>query len=94
MANQRRDQIWEAGLCCVFLTMALEWTPVSKAKKTEPFIPQNACISTQQHLINDTVMTVEMFWIGEATHVIQFGKSSKRFPESTHIGQYGNGLKS
>uniref|UniRef100_A0A671NYB7 MORC family CW-type zinc finger protein 2A-like n=1 Tax=Sinocyclocheilus anshuiensis TaxID=1608454 RepID=A0A671NYB7_9TELE len=30
----------------------------------------------------------------EATHVIQFGKSSKRFPESTHIGQYGNGLKS
>ncbi|XP_042562791.1 ATPase MORC2 [Clupea harengus] len=31
---------------------------------------------------------------GEATHVIQFGKSSKRFPESTHIGQYGNGLKS
>ncbi|KAG9354468.1 hypothetical protein JZ751_001178 [Albula glossodonta] len=30
----------------------------------------------------------------EATHVIQFGKSSKRSPESTHIGQYGNGLKS
>ncbi|KAM6965718.1 ATPase MORC2 [Aplochiton taeniatus] len=30
----------------------------------------------------------------EATHVIQFGKSSKRTPESTHIGQYGNGLKS
>ncbi|MBN3275805.1 MORC2 protein, partial [Polyodon spathula] len=31
---------------------------------------------------------------GEATHVIQFGKSSKRSPESTQIGQYGNGLKS
>uniref|UniRef100_A0A1A8RMR5 Bromodomain-containing protein 8 n=1 Tax=Nothobranchius rachovii TaxID=451742 RepID=A0A1A8RMR5_9TELE len=30
----------------------------------------------------------------EATQVIQFGKSSKRSPESTHIGQYGNGLKS
>ncbi|XP_072565212.1 ATPase MORC2 isoform X1 [Paramormyrops kingsleyae] len=30
----------------------------------------------------------------EARHVIQFGKSSKRSPESTHIGQYGNGLKS
>uniref|UniRef100_A0A8C7LB38 MORC family CW-type zinc finger 2 n=1 Tax=Oncorhynchus kisutch TaxID=8019 RepID=A0A8C7LB38_ONCKI len=30
----------------------------------------------------------------EATHVIQFGKSSKRTPDSTHIGQYGNGLKS
>ncbi|XP_070820416.1 ATPase MORC2 isoform X2 [Chaetodon trifascialis] len=30
----------------------------------------------------------------EATHVIQFGKSSKRSPESTQIGQYGNGLKS
>ncbi|MBN3280575.1 MORC2 protein, partial [Polyodon spathula] len=31
---------------------------------------------------------------GEATHVIQFGKSSKRSSESTQIGQYGNGLKS
>ncbi|XP_041079314.1 ATPase MORC2A-like isoform X2 [Polyodon spathula] len=30
----------------------------------------------------------------EATHVIQFGKSSKRSSESTQIGQYGNGLKS
>ncbi|XP_077417239.1 ATPase MORC2 isoform X2 [Vanacampus margaritifer] len=30
----------------------------------------------------------------EATHVIQFGKSSKRSPDSTQIGQYGNGLKS
>ncbi|XP_035021898.2 ATPase MORC2 isoform X1 [Hippoglossus stenolepis] len=30
----------------------------------------------------------------EATHVIQFGKSSKRSPVSTQIGQYGNGLKS
>ncbi|KAM7416598.1 hypothetical protein PAMA_018580 [Pampus argenteus] len=30
----------------------------------------------------------------EATHVIQFGKSNKRSPGSTHIGQYGNGLKS
>uniref|UniRef100_A0A8D3CSM3 CW-type domain-containing protein n=1 Tax=Scophthalmus maximus TaxID=52904 RepID=A0A8D3CSM3_SCOMX len=30
----------------------------------------------------------------EATHVIQFGKSSKRSPGSTQIGQYGNGLKS
>uniref|UniRef100_A0A8C9TEE4 MORC family CW-type zinc finger 2 n=1 Tax=Scleropages formosus TaxID=113540 RepID=A0A8C9TEE4_SCLFO len=30
----------------------------------------------------------------EAKQVIQFGKSSKRSPESTHIGQYGNGLKS
>uniref|UniRef100_A0A3B5Q2F3 MORC family CW-type zinc finger 2 n=1 Tax=Xiphophorus maculatus TaxID=8083 RepID=A0A3B5Q2F3_XIPMA len=30
----------------------------------------------------------------EATHVIQFGKSNKRSPESTQIGQYGNGLKS
>uniref|UniRef100_A0A4W5N940 MORC family CW-type zinc finger 2 n=1 Tax=Hucho hucho TaxID=62062 RepID=A0A4W5N940_9TELE len=30
----------------------------------------------------------------EATHVIQFGKSTKRTPDSTHIGQYGNGLKS
>uniref|UniRef100_H3DEP7 MORC family CW-type zinc finger 2 n=1 Tax=Tetraodon nigroviridis TaxID=99883 RepID=H3DEP7_TETNG len=30
----------------------------------------------------------------DATHVIQFGKSSKRSPESTQIGQYGNGLKS
>uniref|UniRef100_A0A3B5MGK4 CW-type domain-containing protein n=1 Tax=Xiphophorus couchianus TaxID=32473 RepID=A0A3B5MGK4_9TELE len=29
----------------------------------------------------------------EATHVIQFGKSNKRSPESTQIGQYGNGLK-
>uniref|UniRef100_A0A8C5DY56 CW-type domain-containing protein n=1 Tax=Gouania willdenowi TaxID=441366 RepID=A0A8C5DY56_GOUWI len=34
------------------------------------------------------------FLPGEATHVIQFGKSSKRSPESTQIGQYGNGLKS
>ncbi|MBN3321234.1 MORC2 protein, partial [Atractosteus spatula] len=33
-------------------------------------------------------------YTGEATHVIQFGKSSKRSPESTQIGQYGNGLKS
>uniref|UniRef100_H2UWN5 MORC family CW-type zinc finger 2 n=1 Tax=Takifugu rubripes TaxID=31033 RepID=H2UWN5_TAKRU len=30
----------------------------------------------------------------DATHVIQFGKSSKRSLESTQIGQYGNGLKS
>ncbi|XP_041276209.1 ATPase MORC2 isoform X4 [Onychostruthus taczanowskii] len=30
----------------------------------------------------------------EAASVIQFGKSSKRSPESTQIGQYGNGLKS
>ncbi|XP_043924181.1 ATPase MORC2 [Protopterus annectens] len=30
----------------------------------------------------------------EAASVIQFGKSSKRTPESTQIGQYGNGLKS
>ncbi|XP_058492627.1 ATPase MORC2 isoform X2 [Solea solea] len=30
----------------------------------------------------------------EATHVIQFGKSSKRSSESSQIGQYGNGLKS
>ncbi|XP_029999827.1 ATPase MORC2 isoform X2 [Sphaeramia orbicularis] len=30
----------------------------------------------------------------EATHVIQFGKSSKRSLESSQIGQYGNGLKS
>ncbi|XP_028680468.1 ATPase MORC2 isoform X2 [Erpetoichthys calabaricus] len=30
----------------------------------------------------------------EAVHVMQFGKSSKRSPESTQIGQYGNGLKS
>ncbi|XP_061906773.1 ATPase MORC2 isoform X1 [Entelurus aequoreus] len=30
----------------------------------------------------------------DATHVIQFGKSSKRSPDSTQIGQYGNGLKS
>ena len=26
--------------------------------------------------------------------MIQFGKSAKRTPESTQIGQYGNGLKS
>ncbi|XP_014450854.1 ATPase MORC2 isoform X3 [Alligator mississippiensis] len=31
---------------------------------------------------------------GEAASVIQFGKSAKRSPESTQIGQYGNGLKS
>ncbi|NXB41435.1 MORC2 protein, partial [Eulacestoma nigropectus] len=30
----------------------------------------------------------------EASSVIQFGKSAKRSPESTQIGQYGNGLKS
>uniref|UniRef100_A0A4W3JL58 MORC family CW-type zinc finger 2 n=1 Tax=Callorhinchus milii TaxID=7868 RepID=A0A4W3JL58_CALMI len=30
----------------------------------------------------------------EAASVIQFGKSAKRAPESTQIGQYGNGLKS
>ncbi|NXP94585.1 MORC2 protein, partial [Passerina amoena] len=30
----------------------------------------------------------------EAASVIQFGKSAKRSPESTQIGQYGNGLKS
>ncbi|NXI37472.1 MORC2 protein, partial [Galbula dea] len=30
----------------------------------------------------------------EAAGVIQFGKSAKRSPESTQIGQYGNGLKS
>ncbi|KAJ4941686.1 hypothetical protein JOQ06_011562 [Pogonophryne albipinna] len=30
----------------------------------------------------------------ESTHVIQFGKSSKRSHENTQIGQYGNGLKS
>ncbi|XP_053862661.1 ATPase MORC2 isoform X1 [Malaclemys terrapin pileata] len=30
----------------------------------------------------------------DAASVIQFGKSSKRSPESTQIGQYGNGLKS
>lgn len=32
--------------------------------------------------------------VDDATHVIQFGKSSKRSLESTQIGQYGNGLKS
>lgn len=31
---------------------------------------------------------------GDAASVIQFGKSAKRTPESTQIGQYGNGLKS
>ncbi|NWS68902.1 MORC2 protein, partial [Crotophaga sulcirostris] len=31
---------------------------------------------------------------GEAASVIQFGKSAKQSPESTQIGQYGNGLKS
>ncbi|NXX97900.1 MORC2 protein, partial [Centropus bengalensis] len=30
----------------------------------------------------------------EAAGVIQFGKSAKQSPESTQIGQYGNGLKS
>ncbi|XP_063769480.1 ATPase MORC2 [Pseudophryne corroboree] len=30
----------------------------------------------------------------EAAGVIQFGRSAKRTPESIHIGQYGNGLKS
>ncbi|KAM4053546.1 ATPase MORC2 isoform 2-T5 [Anomaloglossus baeobatrachus] len=30
----------------------------------------------------------------EASSVIQFGRSAKRTPESIHIGQYGNGLKS
>ncbi|NXS63866.1 MORC2 protein, partial [Brachypteracias leptosomus] len=30
----------------------------------------------------------------EAASIIQFGKSAKRSPESTQIGQYGNGLKS
>nr|XP_016849638.1 PREDICTED: MORC family CW-type zinc finger protein 2-like [Anolis carolinensis] len=30
----------------------------------------------------------------DATSVIQFGKSAKRSPKSTQIGQYGNGLKS
>ncbi|XP_038618392.1 ATPase MORC2 isoform X3 [Tachyglossus aculeatus] len=30
----------------------------------------------------------------DAASVIQFGKSAKRAPESTQIGQYGNGLKS
>ncbi|XP_066459849.1 ATPase MORC2 isoform X1 [Eleutherodactylus coqui] len=30
----------------------------------------------------------------EAASVIQFGRSAKRTPESIHIGQYGNGLKS
>ncbi|NWX00858.1 MORC2 protein, partial [Caloenas nicobarica] len=30
----------------------------------------------------------------EAASVTQFGKSAKRSPESTQIGQYGNGLKS
>ncbi|XP_056275490.1 ATPase MORC2 isoform X2 [Pseudoliparis swirei] len=30
----------------------------------------------------------------EAMHVIQFGKSNKRSPDSSQIGQYGNGLKS
>uniref|UniRef100_A0A8C8RDQ8 MORC family CW-type zinc finger 2 n=1 Tax=Pelusios castaneus TaxID=367368 RepID=A0A8C8RDQ8_9SAUR len=30
----------------------------------------------------------------DAASVIQFGKSAKRSPESTQIGQYGNGLKS
>ncbi|NXN09646.1 MORC2 protein, partial [Indicator maculatus] len=30
----------------------------------------------------------------EAASVIQFGRSAKRSPESTQIGQYGNGLKS
>ncbi|XP_011371600.1 MORC family CW-type zinc finger protein 2 isoform X4 [Pteropus vampyrus] len=30
----------------------------------------------------------------DAASVIQFGKSAKRTPESTQIGQYGNGLKS
>uniref|UniRef100_A0A3P8VTM7 MORC family CW-type zinc finger 2 n=1 Tax=Cynoglossus semilaevis TaxID=244447 RepID=A0A3P8VTM7_CYNSE len=30
----------------------------------------------------------------EAMHVIHFGKSNKRSPVSTQIGQYGNGLKS
>uniref|UniRef100_A0A5F9C4Z9 MORC family CW-type zinc finger 2 n=1 Tax=Oryctolagus cuniculus TaxID=9986 RepID=A0A5F9C4Z9_RABIT len=32
--------------------------------------------------------------LGDAASVIQFGKSAKRTPESTQIGQYGNGLKS
>uniref|UniRef100_A0A8B9P271 MORC family CW-type zinc finger 2 n=1 Tax=Apteryx owenii TaxID=8824 RepID=A0A8B9P271_APTOW len=30
----------------------------------------------------------------DSSNVIQFGKSAKRSPESTQIGQYGNGLKS
>ena len=40
------------------------------------------------------IMYVSHILLGEATHVIQFGKSSKRSPVSTQIGQYGNGLKS
>ncbi|KAG8146119.1 putative MORC family CW-type zinc finger protein [Naja naja] len=32
--------------------------------------------------------------LNDAASVIQFGKSAKRSPESTQIGQYGNGLKS
>uniref|UniRef100_A0A8C7ZG32 MORC family CW-type zinc finger 2 n=1 Tax=Oryzias sinensis TaxID=183150 RepID=A0A8C7ZG32_9TELE len=39
-------------------------------------------------------MALDIVLLDEATHVIQFGKSSKRSPESTQIGQYGNGLKS
>ena len=40
------------------------------------------------------LMLISALVLDEATHVIQFGKSSKRSPESTQIGQYGNGLKS
>lgn len=39
-------------------------------------------------------MLNSFYVLDEATYVIQFGKSSKRSPESTQIGQYGNGLKS
>lgn len=41
-----------------------------------------------------SVLKFISFLLDEATHVIQFGKSSKRSPDSTQIGQYGNGLKS
>uniref|UniRef100_A0A667YDD5 MORC family CW-type zinc finger 2 n=1 Tax=Myripristis murdjan TaxID=586833 RepID=A0A667YDD5_9TELE len=50
--------------------------------------------NSRSFLITNADTLLFFFLLDEATHVIQFGKSSKRSPESTQIGQYGNGLKS
>lgn len=87
---QKKDPSYGAVICFVFWMMALEWTPVSSPHPRILIMISSfvfcffVCEKSAEHLL----------LADDATHVIQFGKSSKRSPESTQIGQYGNGLKS
>lgn len=75
---------WASGLFCVVVLLCCLWWRISLSKRC-------MCVSVyyNKHSFCSLSLVPD-----EAASVTQFGKSAKRSPESTQIGQYGNGLKS